>query len=76
MKWLMCGLLIFSAFARADERTDRLEIQGIIDALNNYGPMEANSKSQLFLRTMPTTNSPAFWVWTDGSFPQTHRGRS
>ena len=38
MKWLMCGLLIFSAFARADERTDRVEIQGIIDALNNYVP--------------------------------------
>ena len=38
MKWLMCGLLIFSAFARADERTNRVEIQGIIDALNNYVP--------------------------------------
>ena len=35
MKCFMCGLLIFSAFARADERTDRVEIQGIIDALNN-----------------------------------------
>jgi len=34
----MCGLLIFSAFAWADERTDRVEIQGIIDALNNYVP--------------------------------------
>jgi hypothetical protein len=36
MKWVIFGLLIFSAFARADERTDRLAIERIVDAPNDY----------------------------------------
>lgn len=36
MKWVIFGLLIFSPFARADERTDRLAIERIVDALNDY----------------------------------------
>ena len=36
MKWVIFGLLVFSAFARADERTDRIAIERIVDALNDY----------------------------------------
>ena len=35
MRCFICGLLIFSAFAWADERKDRAAIQGIIDVLND-----------------------------------------
>ena len=38
MRWVIFGLLIFSAFARADERTDRIAIERIVDALNDYDP--------------------------------------
>lgn len=38
MKCFICGLLIFSTFTWADERTDRVAIQGIVDALNDYVP--------------------------------------
>ena len=38
MKWVIFVLLIFSAIARADERTDRIAIERIVDALNDYEP--------------------------------------
>ncbi len=33
---LICGLLMLFSFTRADERSDRLAIQRLIDALNEY----------------------------------------
>jgi hypothetical protein len=74
VKCFMFGLLIFSAFAWADERADRAAIQSIVDALNDYMP-DGGQRQVSALFTEDANQSPAFRVWTEGSFPRTHRGR-
>jgi len=50
-------------------------IQGIIDALNNYVPNGGQQHSALFANDADNQLARLL-VWTEGSFPQTHRGRS